>query len=84
VITYLDNEMRGSIECPGVGQYDAKVDIFDQRGPKWKEAKGKKSQSQHSMNLPPVGTYNPLPIEYSLFDNLAGSDKKGKKTRFNR
>lgn len=76
--------MRGSIECPGVGQYQAKADLFDQRGPKWKQNKGKKSQSQHSMNLPPVGTYNPLPIEYSLFDNLAGSAKKSKKTHFNR
>lgn len=25
VNTYIDNSMRGSIECPGVGSYNAKV-----------------------------------------------------------
>jgi hypothetical protein len=62
VNTYLDNSMRASIECPGVGAYNAKIEILDHRGPKWTENKGKKSQSERNMKFPPVGTYNPLPI----------------------
>jgi hypothetical protein len=41
--------MRKSIDLPGVGSYNAKIDIFDKRGvPVWKkpnEVKGKKSMS---------------------------------------
>ena len=41
--------MRNSIEMPGVGSYNAKIKIFDQKGaPIWKkpkEVKNKKSMS---------------------------------------
>lgn len=36
------------------------------------------------MKLPPVGTYDPLPIEYTLFDNLKNVEKKKSKSYFNR
>lgn len=36
------------------------------------------------MKLPPVGTYNPLPMEYNLFDNSLATDKKRYRSYFSR
>lgn len=49
VSNYLDNSMRNSIEKPGVGSYNAKIQLFDKKGviiwKKPKEVKDKKSMS---------------------------------------
>lgn len=68
--------MRGSLEAPGVGQYN-EYHKRDQRAAKWKEENQKKAVSK-SVKFPPVGTYTPLPIEYHLFDNELAKQKRHK------
>jgi hypothetical protein len=59
--------MRESIEkAPGVGYYNAYRHEFDKRGSKWVLPKNQ-SKSDINIKLPPVGTYNPSPVSFSLF-----------------
>ena len=72
---FIEGSMRNSIEAPGVGQYNAYRAILDHRGSKWgpdNEKNIKKSQ----VKLPSVGSYNPKPVSYSLFESSSPSTKK--------
>ena len=60
---FLDVSMRNSLEVPGIGEYN-KLHDEDKRAAKWMQEKGKKAKS---VKLPEVGTYQPLPVSYSLF-----------------
>lgn len=76
--------MRGSLDCPGVGNYNSNRSIFaEKKGPKWVEGKNK-SKSEAKTKLPPVGTYDPKPIDYSLFSSLASLEKGRSKSYFSR
>ena len=81
---YLDSSMRGSLESPGVGEYNAYHGINDHRAAKWVAEEEKKTKASTSLKLPPVGTYNPLPQSYELFDNSLKADKKRYKSYFNK
>ena len=52
---------------PGIGEYN-KFHNEDKRAAKWIEEKGRKEKSK-SVKLPDVGTYQPLPVSYALFEN---------------
>ena len=63
--------MRGSLDGPGVGNYNANRSEFGQgKGRRWTEGKNK-SKSEAKTKLPPVGTYDPKPVDISLFSSLA-------------
>jgi hypothetical protein len=75
--------MRYSLECPGVGEYNSYHGNKDQRSVRWMPQKGIKPK-EDKLKLPPVGTYNPLPMEYNLFDNSLATDKKRYRSYFSR
>lgn len=76
--------MRSSLESPGVGEYNAYHGIDDHRAVKWIAENEKKKAVSTSLKLPPVGTYNPLPMAYQLFDNSLATDRKRYKSFFNK
>jgi hypothetical protein len=45
--------------------------------PRWKQSSPKKERKEVSF-IPPVGQYHPLPVKYSLFDNIKPQEKKSK------
>ena len=64
--------MRDALNAPGVGNYNANKSIFgtDNKGSKWIEGKSK-SKSENKTKLPPVGTYDPKPLNFSLFSSIS-------------
>jgi len=44
--------MRKSIEYPGVGEYEAKITLFDRKGGKWVPENRKKSKSEKTVKWP--------------------------------
>jgi hypothetical protein len=75
--------MRYSLESPGVGEYNSYHGINDHRAAKWMPEIEMKNKEKN-VKLPPVGTYNPLPMAYNLFDNSLALDKKRYKSYFNK
>lgn len=75
--------MRNSLDAPGVGNYNAHHAIFDHRGSKWVLPKNK-SHSASGVKLPPVGTYNPVPVSFKLFQSVAGLEQKKGKSVFDK
>lgn len=79
--------MRKSIDVPGAGDYNPKVEVFTKKGvPKWKEGKkeGKKrSESDRRIKAPEACTYNPVPVAFDLFDSMS-SRKDRPRSYFNR
>lgn len=77
--------MRDALNAPGVGNYNANKSIFgtDNKGSKWIEGKSK-SKSENKTKLPPVGTYDPKPLNFSLFSSLASLDKGKSKSYFSK
>ena len=76
--------MRGSLDAPGVGNYNSNRSGFgENKGWRWIEGKNK-SKSEAKTKLPPVGTYDPKPIDYSLFSSMASLEKGKSKSYFPR
>ena len=73
---FLESKMRGSIESPGVGNYNAynKLYVKGKNGNKWVNSKIK-SKSTTNTKLPPVGTYDPSPVSFTLFDSIENKDR---------
>jgi hypothetical protein len=42
------------------------------------------SKSDINLKLPPVGTYNPTPVSFNLFENAIGAEKKKARSFFNK
>ena len=63
---YIDSSMRFSLDGPGVGEYNSYHGIEDHRAIKWMEKKGKTDKTE--VKLPPVGTYTPVPVAFTVFD----------------
>ena len=74
---YIDGSMRSSLDAPGVGNYNS-YHNEDKRAAKWMEEKGKPKKASRSVKLPSVGTYQPLPVSYQLFENELGTKKRYK------
>ncbi len=73
---------------PGVGSYNAKIQLFDKKGvliwKKPKEVQAKKSMSQRGIKAAEVGTYNPIPVAYDIFDSISHLKPKKSKSYFNK
>ncbi len=63
--------MRDALNAPGVGNYNSNKSSFgtEDKGAKWIEGKSKRI-SDVKTKLPPVGTYDPKPLNFSLFSSL--------------
>ena len=74
--------MRSCLDCPPVGVYNPRQIQEENHAPRWKQAVPKKERKEVSF-IPPVGQYHPLPVKYSLFENIKPEEKKSK-ARFSR
>lgn len=74
--------MRKSIEYPGVGEYEAKITLFDRKGGKWVPENRKKSKSEKTVKWPQAATYNPKPSDYHLFGSADEKDSKLKSNSY--
>lgn len=82
---YLESSMRDALNAPGVGSYNSAKTAFgtENKGSKWIEGKSR-SKSENKTKLPPVGTYDPKPLNFSLFSSLASNDKGKNRSYFSR
>ena len=75
--------MRGSIEQPGVGNYNPHQLAKHNKAVKWMESKSK-SKSEAKTKMPPVGTYDPVPAQFGLFSSIGSLSKNKRKSVFNK
>lgn len=73
--TFAEASMRQSLECPGVGNYNAYRAEFDKRGSKWMKEKGNPRKGG-KVKFPSIGAYDPEPQSYRLFSGIEKSGKK--------